>query len=267
MRFILVVVTAAVAALAACAGEDDQPMDHRSDYQFFSNATRRDATVDEARLVVNLNGCTAFFVDNTQGRTYLMTAQHCVSHAITTWCAGGGHVVDNQGRSGTCTRVIAADASHDVALFEASLPFVPAQGSVLRLAAYLPPVNSRLDMIGYPADNDPTTARHGRLTVTQDCWVLSGDRPSPYGAGNMSDRSMLHNCSTYGGNSGGPMYIEGSLDAVGLPFTYVPDDYHRRNPNDLHTAAALAQTADFVATFRDRLDAAGVVIADAPPPH
>jgi hypothetical protein len=50
-----------------------------------------------------------------------------------------------------------------------------------------------------------------------------------------------------------------------LPFTYVPDDYTRRDPNDLSTAADLAQMADFVRTFRSQLAEAGVVISDAPP--
>jgi hypothetical protein len=120
-------------------------------------------------------------------------------------------------------------------------------------------------MIGYPADEDPQTARRGKLTTTENCWVLKSSVPSLYDDPHLADHSSLHNCTTYGGNSGGPMYIEGSLDAIGLPFTYAPDDYTRRDPNDLSTAADLAQMADFVGTFRSQLTEAGVVISDTPP--
>jgi hypothetical protein len=157
---------------------------------------------------------------------------------------------------------VAADRDHDIAVFEANLSYVPSQSRSFRLAAYEPPIGTRLKMIGYPADDDPETARHGELTTTENCWILSDGLPSPYD--DLRDRSSLHNCSTYGGNSGGPMYVEGELDAVGLPFTYVPDDYHRRDPWDPETAAYMAQMADFVATHRGELEDAGVLISENP---
>jgi V8-like Glu-specific endopeptidase len=253
--------TIVLVALSGCMGEDSEALASRADAQFFANSMRRDASASEAKKVAWLGGCTTFFVENNQGKTYLVTARHCVDHAITTWCSRHGRIVDNQGREGECTRVIAADREHDIALYEAQLPYVPARSSTFRLAAYTPGVETRLRMIGYPADDDPETARRGRLTTTYNCWVLSDTVSSPWD--DMVDPSLLHNCTTYGGNSGGPMYVEGTRDAIGLPFTYVPDDYHRRDPWDLDAAAVLAQMSGFVAQFRPQLEAAGVAIAES----
>ena len=60
------------------------------------------------------------------------------------------------------------------------------------------------------------------------------------------------------------MYIQGTRDAIGLPFTYVPDDYTRNSATDLTTAAFLALMADFVSAHRAELTAAGIVIYDGP---
>lgn len=118
-------------------------------------------------------------------------------------------------------------------------------------------------------DNDPETARHGRLTTTENCWTLGGTVKSPHN--NILDVSQYHNCTTYGGNSGGPMYIEGTRVVIGLPFTYIPDywegkanpnAYDRRSPTNLETAAHLALTADFVSVHRTELLTAGIVPYD-----
>lgn len=226
--------------------------------QFFQNSTRRDATAQEADHVVNARGCAAFFVANRSGKTLLGSARHCFNYSITNWCQGGGMVTDNQGRTGTCQRIVAADANHDIAVFEAKFPYVPEEQDTLRLAAYQPKLQDRLVMIGYPADK----YRLGRLTTTEDCWVIRESVPSPHSQAALSDRSSLHNCTTYGGNSGGPMMLEGTRVVLGLPFTYAPDDYHLRDPWDPATAAHLAQMADFVSFHRAKLEAEGVEIVD-----
>jgi hypothetical protein len=246
-----------VCGLAAACGQQ-QPADSSDLQQFFEQSTRRDPDAFEAAHVVNLNGCAAFFVENTAGKTILGTARHCVSYSITSWCSNGGTIRDNNGRTGRCTRVVAADTGHDIALFEASLPYTPTAEQGLRLAAYQPPVNTRLQMIGYPADQ----YRHAALTLTENCWVLQTTTRSPHADSNLQDRSSLHNCTTYGGNSGGPMIREGDDVVIGLPFTYQPNDYHLRSATDLRTAAHLAQMADYVETHRTELENEGIVVAD-----
>jgi hypothetical protein len=231
---------------------------------FFQNSVRRDATAEEASRVAYVTniGCTAFFVENTQSKTYVMSARHCFDHAITAWCNKGGEIADTNGVTGQCTRIVAADASHDVALFESNLAHASNGSSTLRLVGYAPSVNTPLVMIGYPYDFDPQTARKGALTTTDHCWALSSSVASPYTESSELDWSAMHNCTTYGGNSGGPMYIEGQRDVVGLPFTYMPNDYSRRSPTSLSTAAYMALVADFVGVHRSELDAAGVVISE-----
>lgn len=235
--------------------------------QFFENSVRRDATAAEASRVAQLvtSKCASFFLENTANKTYIATARHCVEFQITSWCTNDGAIVDNSGTRGRCTRVVAGDRNRDIAVIEADLPHPSTGEATLRLASYVPSVNTKLVMTGYPADSDPQTARRGRLTTTESCWVLGGPVQSPYAAQDQDtlDLSAQHNCSTYGGNSGGPMYIQGTREAIGLPFTYL-DDYTRNSATDLRTAAFLALMADFVGAHRAALTAAGIVISEGP---
>ncbi|MBX3196847.1 MAG: trypsin-like peptidase domain-containing protein [Labilithrix sp.] len=256
--------------LAACSAElqpGEGKQSTRSN-QFFENSVRRDATAAEASRVAQLttSKCASFFLENTANKTYIATARHCVEFSITNWCANDGGIVDNSGVQGRCTRVVAADATHDIAVIEANLPHASSGDSTLRLTSYVPAVSSKLIMTGYPGDDDPQTARRGRLTTTASCWTLGGQVESPYASQDTRtlDKSVQHNCSTYGGNSGGPMYIEGTREAIGLPFTYIPDDYTRNKATDLTTAAFLALTSDFVSVHRAALTSAGIVISSGP---
>ncbi|MCW5835760.1 MAG: trypsin-like peptidase domain-containing protein [Labilithrix sp.] len=256
--------------LAACSAEVEPGEGKKSttSNQFFENSVRRDATPAEASRVAQLttSKCASFFLENTANKTYIATARHCVEFSITNWCANDGGVVDNDGRQGRCTRVVAADSNHDIAVIEANLPHASSGDATLRLASYVPAVNTKLIMTGYPADDDPQTARRGRLTTTASCWTLGGQVESPYAGQDTQtlDKSAQHNCSTYGGNSGGPMYIEGTREAIGLPFTYIPDDYTRNKATDLTTAAFLALMSDFVGVHRAALTAAGIVLSSGP---
>ncbi len=261
---------AAAVGMAGCSAEAVS-LDSRKttlSNQFFENSVRRDATAAEASRVAKLttSQCASFFLENTANKTYIVTARHCVEFAITSWCTRDGAIVDNNGVRGRCIRVVAADRNRDIAVIEANLPHPSTGDATLRLAAYVPSVNTKLVMTGYPGDDDPLTARRGRLTTTESCWVMGGAVQSPYASmdQNTLDMSAPHNCSTYGGNSGGPMYIQGTREAIGLPFTYVPDDYTRNSATDLTTAAFLALTADFVGAHRGELTAAGIVISESP---
>lgn len=144
----------------------------------------------------------------------MVSARHCFKDSVTTWCNRHGKVLFNEGsQAGECKRVIAADRRHDIALFEVSLRANAGSHGSLRLASYAPAQGTRLVMIGYPADADPSNPRRGKITVTDNCWVLRTNVASPHYE--YGDISAVHNCSTYGGNSGGPMIREGSRDVVG----------------------------------------------------
>lgn len=259
-----------VVGLSACTASTSPPPERRAATEsnmFFENSVRRDATGSEASRVAKLttSQCAAFFLESTTTKTFVATARHCVEFAITSWCESDGKLEDNQGRAGRCVRVVAADVNHDIAVFEADL-LHPAGDATLRLASYAPSANTKLVMIGYPADEDPTTARRGKLTTTVNCWTLGDTVPSPYAGQDDKtlDKSLRHNCTTYGGNSGGPMVVEGTREAIGLPFTYMPDDYQRRSATNLETAAYLALMADFTSVHRSELTSAGIVVSNGP---
>lgn len=237
--------------------------------QFFDNSVRRETTESEAAKVgfLETSRCAAFFVENTAGKVYVVTARHCVDFALDTWCSEDGVVIDNFGAQGTCVRVVVADDSRDIALFEADIAHASSGEETLRLAAYVPEVRTKLVMVGYPTDEDPKSGRFGMLTTTTNCWVLSEPVESPYARvnPNVLDRAVRHNCSTYRGNSGGPMYVEGTRDAIGLPFSFMENDYERRKAEDLKTSAHLALVSDFVSAHREVLVNEGIVLAETQP--
>ena len=111
-------------------------------------------------------------------------------------------------------------------------------------------------MVGYPADQ----YRRAKLTTTENCWILQADTASPHSR--HVDRSARHNCTTYGGNSGGPMIAEGSDIALSLPFTSAPGDYRMRDADLVSTSSHMAKMSDFVRAHRSKLVAEGVVIAE-----
>ncbi|MBX3228928.1 MAG: trypsin-like peptidase domain-containing protein [Labilithrix sp.] len=242
---------------------DDEERGSTSSNQFFVNASRRDPTALEASRVGRVNpGCAAFFLENDVNKTFLMTARHCFDFDTEAWCATDGEIVQENGTRGQCTRVVVEDDSHDLVVFEADMKHAAKGSTTLRLASYAPRARTRLTMIGYPADADPDSARLGAITTTENCWTLGSRIPSLYSDPRLNDMTLRHNCSTYGGNSGGPMYVEGTRDVVGLPYTYIPDDYTRREANDETTAARLALTWDFVNVYFDVLTAEGITIVE-----
>jgi hypothetical protein len=254
-----IVLLALAVAAVACGAPYGERQDGAELQQFFENARRREAAGIEREQVVRVPGCTAFFVENRGGSATIASARHCFNYSATSFCKGGGTFTTNDGQKGRCLEVVAGDATHDIVLFKAEMPFTPRREQTLRLAGFVPEVKTRLKMIGYPGDPE----RRGQLTVTEGCWVLKGDVPSPFADGRTRDPSALHNCSTYGGNSGGPMLIDGTRLAVGLPFTYVPGDFAPNGAENLGTAAHMARMADFVKRNRAALDAAGIVVAES----
>ena len=227
--------------------------------QFFENSKRSDATRQEADWTAKVRGCAAFFIETNNDKVLMASARHCFNYSINNWCALDGRIVRNDGAQGRCTRVIAAKQNYDIAVFETNFKSQPNPKHVLKLASFMPPLHSKLVMVGYPADK----YRRAKLTTTKECWVLREFANSPHG--NLREDSSRHNCTTYGGNSGGPMVLEGTNVAIGLPFTYSPNDYFLRDPWRISSASYLAQMADFVRRQRSALEAAGVVIAEEVP--
>lgn len=195
---------------------------------------------------------------------------------------------------GRCTQVIASSVLHDVTIIEIELRnrfgfratnnqrrqfnefYIP-----LTLADFSPTPGDRLQMYGYPGDD----TRRGRGTVSENCWVLDPSGPGVIDSLDMNNldprfqryvdrarsrtpdpevtyfREALrqnkfgHNCSVYGGNSGGPMLLEDTTTVVGLPITYYPDLYAIIPEDYQHQFEDLK---GFIDHHRSKLNAAGI---------
>lgn len=242
---------------AGCRGTDD--VSHSFPKNLFQNSLRRDALPHEAESVVRINsGCTAFFIENAKGQVILGSAAHCMKYKMEEWCQQGTFK-DNHGRTGACDEILVTAKDTDIVIFRAK-DYDPAWVSrPLRLAGYDPEPQDRLWMIGYPGDIN----RKGRLTVTENCWVKANHQPSPYPPSmpHQGDTVFTHNCSTYGGNSGGPVVREGTRDVVGEPYTYLPDYMILMPADGRDYIASGASMAQFVANHRDRLAELGLSLS------
>ncbi|MGE0171958.1 MAG: trypsin-like serine protease [Oligoflexales bacterium] len=231
--------------------------------QFFENSSRRDPRDDEKLNILKLDLCTAFLVKNTSGKYFGMSAQHCLLGVkAAEWCASKPLLHSESGR-GTfaCKQVIASEPTRDIMIFELNLSSPGTNENVnagLTLAGFVPAKDTRLKMIGYPADK----FNNGKIQVTENCWIVKSPLPSPL-MGALDDLSANHNCTTYGGNSGGPMLQEGTDVVIGLPFTYAPDVYTPNDALKTKSLAWLALVSDLVSKFRDKLVAEGIVILDS----
>jgi hypothetical protein len=248
---------------------------------FTTNSKRFDATFRNAPYLVaigssSIENCSGFMVRNAAGRLFIATASHCVGFDQDKWCVTG--TFKNMiGQSGKCLRVVAADEAHDIWLFEGELTSVghsapPATTDALALADYDPVPGMRLRMVGFPCD----PWRKCASTVTTECWVLASDLPNIKNAkdSRIDDRQASHNCSTYGGNSGGPMILAETADAIGEPGSYrsissTPnkDGYSTAKPYVYTDVPAyLNEMSDFVRTFRSTLEREGIIISDGTNP-
>jgi hypothetical protein len=229
------------------------------DSAFFANSLRRAPLPDEpnARAIVNLFMCTGYFVGNDQGKVLIMSANHCFDNKPAEWCAKPSAVaVDEAGSAWRhCQRVVVAEAGSDLALFEFDGPPPPATLALLEAGTV---VSRRLVMYGYPSDQ----FAHEGLNVTENCWIRSkADRNLRLA--NPKDLNYTHNCSTYGGNSGGPMVAEGSRAVVGQPQSYFKDDFGNKLSDGDRVAWGTDMTP-FIRRNRSTLNALGVEIVQRP---
>jgi len=228
-RFHPIVFILAIVELAMFAGCRSEQTSSSTEH-FFVNSRRRLATAEEQKGIVKVGGCAGFYVRNNQDQALVMTARHCMNYNPDQWCATGSIFDPTTGMSRRCVGVALKNDSHDPVIIqvEGKQP-----DTTFRLALDAPAAETRLKMLGYPADR---YAQVGSLTVSENCWVHSSGLPSPhigteYEAKGLLDESFHHNCSTYGGNSGGPMLVEGTDIVVGLPYTYGKDDFGNQ-PSD-----------------------------------
>jgi hypothetical protein len=229
------------------------------DTAFFANSLRRAPLADEPNVQAILQmkmGCTGYFVGSSLGQVLVMTANHCVDHKPAEWCADiNNYAFDQAGNLRRCQRLIVGEASSDLLLFEFDGPPPPATLALLEDGAVQ---NRRLVMYGYPVD---MFARSG-MNVTENCWI-TGKRDASRWEEYTHDTGFLHNCSTYGGNSGGPMVVENSRAVVGQPSTYFRDVF-TNYASDGETTAWGSDMTSFIRRNRSALRGVGAEIVSSP---
>ena len=226
--------------------------------------------------------CGAFFVANSSGKFFIGSARHCLYFYEKELCARNFTIRSfATGDTGHCTRIVVDDQKSDFFIFEAEFddPKSTSAGTEsLVLALFIKNGKEELDVFGFPGDNE----RNSRPTKSSNCSLVPTSEDLDYSRAvwNFQSKSsqlenttvtdansdhfnaahlliwqnvvpLRHNCSVYGGNSGGPVVIKNSRVFVGLPFTYVasPEIFPVWSYGVLETAARLwyEKRVDFMA--------------------
>ena len=258
---------------------------------FFDQSERRSPLVTEGRGVVRMQvstpgagsySCSAFLVDNVGHRPLIATARHCVGYEMGAACDASRLSFFTQGSrvSGTCARVVAETPTLDMVIVEATFDnWATIEKSVqfYQLSLQRPRLGTPLEMIGYPADR----LREGAFTISKNCSVndhstmLNSDltpeelaevarlagagTPNALAAIVVHNRVAYHNCTVWGGNSGGPILIAGTKTVLGQPTSYINGAYV--NLKSSERAASMSSTADYIDANRATLAAWGVIFA------
>jgi len=252
-----------VAALVTCKKSSET---ENSDGKFMSeNSRRRLATPDETVGIYKLktyggNWCTAFSVRNEGGKAIVLSARHCTNFTPEDWCQKISTIVTaNEEKTYKCKQILFNAPDFDVFAMELDQPL---DDKGLILSSVDPSPGMHLRMTGFPTDQYGKSL--GGPVTTDNCWVLNRAKeryniavninPLPY--------AMFHNCSTYGGNSGGPMLIEGSDIVIGEPASYTKS---QGNQYSFDTGAAVYTAADWIKAHPDYVSANKLVTVSSLP--
>ncbi len=261
MKALIVIAYTTIAIfLSAC---DHYPSPTLNYVHIFTHAQRTSVAADDPlyHSVMSFRGCTAFWVKNTAERYLVMTARHCVNYRMTDACKNGLEFYEPTGTQivATCKNVLIAAEGSDFALLEVRPTSALTQLTPLQLSARAPTLNTRLELIGFPGDSTR------RLTRTGNCMVRSA-KPQTYKNDyeHVNDKQLLHNCSTWAGNSGGPILKENSNVVLGMPTSYrldrsesSPSPSDTRDDNEL---ARMGLMSVFVHNHQHKLKSFGITV-------
>lgn len=235
---------------------------------FFENSLRVTVNPDDIRAkgIANFpGGCTGFFLKNAGNKNLIVSAAHCFEYDAAKWCSKKKKATDYHNKKKLkCTKVVAGDTAHDMVIFEFEASERD-RSNDFQLADFPLEKKMMLGMLGFPAD-----AKNAKreLKATDHCWVQNPAsefnvyefRPK-VGEKKAKDVTFTHNCSTYGGNSGGPMFIAGTRIAIGLPDAYVPKDLKNRKAE---SSAQGILSSGFIKDFQSQITKLKISIAKEP---
>lgn len=264
---------------------------------FFEQAQRRDPRLTEIKPILKLHNtekntiCTGFFIENESQRFIVGTHNHCASFNFEQICTDSNKsdaIVFTPSvykTKGFCKRVIAQSNYNDFIILEVEFPEVDKVQLLksiqfLKLGFFLPKQSSPLKMIGHPSDQERKT----RLTVTENCSVLSteitafsflteqeksrlsngiknrnrSNEEAIKRSNNLAKAEFLgHNCTTYGGNSGGPILVAKTKIVVGLPAGFFPGIYR---PLPSNSSLRMETTHGFIKETLNILKSEGIIL-------
>ena len=206
-----------------------KPQDILSGNMIFKGEDRSSMSPTEASSILRFrNNCTGFLIKNSANKILAATARHCLrdeKDKLEQACSSGYIKFFNYlGSSFSCERIVLDDPKHDTFIVELKSSDHPSKLNLrpLKLTSVLPYFGIPLEMLGFPGDS----VRLGNPTKTGNC-SITGFRHKV--EDRYYDKGVPNNCSTWGGNSGGPIIIENSELVVGVPGVYSPNDNSPRN--------------------------------------
>jgi hypothetical protein len=251
----------------------------------FRQSKRFDPKPEDLKEFVSLGGAAAFPLKNSKNLPIFMSGRHVVGEDAEKWCAHPNPkdvLTTNSGvRLAKCKKIIAAREHIDPFVFLIEGEQIP-ELTPLSLAGFLPSSKTPLQLLGFPAD----TFRKRKPTVTDNCWVLNpayGTQQDMYQKlraayptapqfsesetqkKDVSER-FTHNCSVYGGNSGGPMLLKDTSIVLGIPIEYIEQKDIKEGLIDEESERVSSDTMEFfVKTFPFELKEYGIEVIDRPP--
>jgi len=245
-------------SLSSFAGIDDIDL-------FSANTRRETLSKNSPKAIgfVKIGGCTGFFVETSHAtRSFVSSSRHCFEYDAPAWCKTGTAKIHSTGQQIKCLGVAAGDETHDTIMFEFQNISRDRSGD-LSYSKTMPPKSTRLEMIGFPKDGYLTDSSLDTLITSHNCRVVNPGGTNIYTSVPevIDDEVFLHDCSTYGGNSGGPMMIEGTLVVVGIPDQYRPGSTPTTDLDAGRNIQGVRVDA-FVDDLQSDLLVAGIVLVD-----
>lgn len=262
---------------------------------FYEQSLRGTALQHESASTVKItvfsNGdktfCTGYFLKNDRNQYIIASAGHCFFHRVQNLCKAKAFIVKAEsGETGFCKRVVFSAEDTDLVLVEVDFRKEPQNVSPLVIGNFDVPINTRILAIGYPADR----WADGDLRVSRNCWTTSvpeaidSDWVDALEVRDDHDLWVRHNCSTYEGNSGGPVVLENSNIVTGYssvstyPKFIDKDLFLPAIPKDGFWDRVFSNTAiakrkslyntwrSFLARYPDVIDREGLAVTNSAPP-